>query len=251
MKAHKYTVALVASLAGASFAAAAPPLWVDSPSVTLPGTSHLAGWTNFQTNNIAATEVASGFSGTSITTVTGYGIGAEYGNSEGVYGANEDWYGDAQVPYGAPPPAVQQNGAVQLKTTESSFTVTNLTDTITPIDYLLFDLRKDNMPVNAFTPTVSVRYVSTGTGGSNTIDGGITGLKTSPDFGDRTFDLSSYGISIGQTQSITFFFKLIGAGDALLDNVGIASIPEPGSLLAFGCFLGSGLLIRRNRRTLA
>ena len=71
MKPTKYTVILLASLAGATHLMAIP----DSPAILLPGISHLAGWSDFTVAKTAPDELMAGFSGVANTANTGYSGG--------------------------------------------------------------------------------------------------------------------------------------------------------------------------------
>jgi hypothetical protein len=122
-----------------------------------------------------------------------------------------------------------------------SFTLKNESAPDTTIGYLFFDLGK---PDDSGTPTVGVTYDST-SDGSGTIASGIVETNTTDDYTDYNYDLTGLGITLSPGESVTFYFTNLAAGrQAHVDNVGIAAIPEPGSMLALGCFLGSGLLIR-------
>jgi hypothetical protein len=213
--------------------------------VNVPTANRLAGWNNFAapgTGNTAA-QVLPGFQATSsLAGATGYGPVGTHGNSDIVYG-DSDWSGVSLQTPG--PPVDIYNGAVTLGGT-NTFTLKNLSAPATLIDYLLFDLQK----VGATNPSVKVTYSG---GYSGTIANAISVGNNSDDYADYTYDLSSLNIWLAPGQSISFDFGLNNANLARLDNVAIAGspIPEPGSILAIGCFLGSGLLIRRNRRTIA
>lgn len=92
----------------------------------------------------------------------------------------------------------------------------------------------------------------------NSILGNLPGFGTAIEFYTSFGDLIG---SIGINQQ-TASFEAIGAGPfngvskmvlpsgAFYDNVefnGVSSIPEPGSLVAVGCFLSSGLFLRSRR----
>jgi len=66
----------------------------------------------------------------------------------------------------------------------------------------------------------------------------------SADYGD--FALSLAGLELAQGEWIEFTFD--GSPYARIDNVALAAIPEPGSMLALGCLIGSGALLRNRRR---
>lgn len=248
MKPTKYTVILLASLAGATHLMAIP----DSPAILLPGISHLAGWSDFTVAKTAPDELMAGFSGVANTANTGYGIGSNYGNNEGVLGAS-DWELDDSAINGSPPPTFLRNGAVQMGTTGDMFALMNVNAPKTQLGWLLFDLQRDTAFPAVPGPKVEVKYATTGPSGVNTgtLAAGLEGFTTTPDYTDVNFNLAGLGLWLDVGDTITFTFKEINGGAVHLDNLGIAAIPEPGSLLAFGCFLGSGLLIRRNRRSIA
>lgn len=76
----------------------------------------------------------------------------------------------------------------------------------------------------------------------------VTPEGTPANYADFSYSLAGLPyLNIGD--SIQFIFN--GVPEVMIDNIAITAIPEPGSALALGCLLGSGLLIRRNRRNLA
>lgn len=74
------------------------------------------------------------------------------------------------------------------------------------------------------------------------------GSGYSADFTDFDYLL---GLVLGDQQDISFRFTLTGDTEMRLDNIavtGFTAIPEPGSLLALGCLVGSGAFLRTRRR---
>ena len=61
------------------------------------------------------------------------------------------------------------------------------------------------------------------------------------------FAASLVGITLTAGQWIEFRFD--GAPNGRIDNIALTAIPEPASLLALGCLMGSGAFLRQRRRT--
>ena len=71
---------------------------------------------------------------------------------------------------------------------------------------------------------------------------------TSANYADYLVNLVGLGITLLNGQTIQFKFD--GQPNARIDNIavtGLSAIPEPASLLALGCLLGSGLFLRQRR----
>jgi hypothetical protein len=253
MKANKYMATLVASLAVVTAASAAPPTavrWTDFINAKqIPTSDRLAGWTSFTATNPNATEAMPGnpfggpFAGTS---VVGTVSGAGYGNSENVYGVS-NWTASSGG----------LNGAANVNA-PVSFTLTNNGSIERQIGWLLFDVGRkggENSPEGPPTAVGEINVKYAGPDGSGTLLASVTGFSDTADYQDFSYDITSFNFMLGLGESITFTFDLVSGAAPWLDNVAIAggtsAIPEPGSMLALGCFLGSGLLIRRNRRSVA
>jgi hypothetical protein len=249
MNTNKYLAACVAGLTGVLSSAAKADL-PSVPFLNLPVNDRLAGWYDFTytLDNITnpADEAKPGLTTKGIALNTGAGPAGFNGNSDNVFGSS-DWNSLT----GSDP---NFNGAAQVGAflAPTRFSLTNGNAEEVPIGYLLFDLRTHFNPA-----TVKISYESSHDGnGDIRVTTPISEINTSDDYSDYNFDLRSLGIKLAQNESITFIFDAsAGVSDAYLDNVAIAAgvspIPEPGSMLAVACFLGSGLLIRRNRRSLA
>jgi len=133
------------------------------------------------------------------------------------------------------------------------FRFTQTADGVTQLGQLLFDAA-----TNTATP-ISGLYVSYLTSSSQTGSKTISSLPNvldsntlgSTSYGDYMFDLS--GLSLGKNGWIDFTFD--GNPYARVDNVGLTNyitpIPEPGSLVALGCLVGSGAFLRTRRRSAA
>lgn len=256
MKATAYMAIFIAGLVGASGVARAVPV------VDLTGYTRLAGWYDF--NSSAAPEDAdylwpgstlvNGYSGTVTKTTNSTGYGTPdfgYGSTDGYYG-NTNWTATSYSNY-----PTEVNGALVMNSTAwTQFAVTNINQPTTLIGYLIFDAKRT--ATTSPETKINVSYQK-GAGPitplfTNLND--VTGLTTYGDYNDFSFNLSGMGLTIAAGETINFLFALSNGGSptARLDQVGITMgipVPEPGSLVALGCFLGSGLLIRRNRRTIA
>lgn len=118
---------------------------------------------------------------------------------------------------------------------------------------LLFDASRGLSSVVTFN--VAYRTYNVGSPGSSIIPSTV--LNTSPLSGSNVgntgdyadFDLSLGGLVLEAGQAIEFTFANIGSGTTFLDNVALTVIPEPGSLVALGCLVGSGAFLRTRRRS--
>ena len=120
------------------------------------------------------------------------------------------------------------------------------------LDSLLFDLA-----VQTSNATATIRYQ---TFDQNGIPGPIQNLATEAvshvgpggNYDSFVVDLSGQHLVIGADASvghIDFLFTGGGSTNAMyLDNIGLVVVPEPGSLLALGCVVGSGVFLRSRRR---
>jgi hypothetical protein len=243
MKPSKHLTVL-ACLAGALSTGAQAALIPNlGDEFVVPTAQRLAGWNDFEDTGADVTTNDAFYTKTKFLTkslldgATGYGTVGTNGNDEGVFGFS-DWTGPSETLT----PGVF-NGAVNLAADSGSnvFTLTNDTAPSTLIGYLLFDLQKSTGTSASIKINKNGSLVDTISAGTSSVD-----------YGDYVYDLTSLSIWLAPGDSVSFEFLLGGINPARLDNFAIVSaIPEPGSMLAIGCFLGSGLLIRRNRRNVA
>ena len=90
---------------------------------------------------------------------------------------------------------------------------------------------------------------SYGNGGASTRVADVNNVKNSNDYSDFDFLLNMI-LPTGST--IDFKMTLVSGADLRVDNVAISGftpVPEPGSLLALGCVIGSGAFLRMRRRS--
>ncbi len=181
-------------------------------------------------------------------------------------GSNDTFYG----PDGGVPLA---NGATSNGRTEANgatLTVTNTNTQSYTLTSLLFDMASD--PLNSAKNFTALTYTIVGVEGGSIFAGdGGTSLKgpipgnplatitspvavanqvsgTSRNWSDFIADLTSLTLGAGET--IIFNWS---AGSAVrIDNIALTgtlnAIPEVGSLLALGCLVGSGTMLRTRRR---
>lgn len=205
-------------------------------ALALPCTANatlLVGWYDFDatTSNESADYSAAGFSG-----LANKGSQVSVGNG----GSNDGSYGT--LPSSVP----NNDGYVRVLGNTLTFSVTNSSGSDVQLDKLLFDaaLQSGTGTVNAQYKIGADPAVSLG-GIVNNTPSGAAGA--SADYGDFVFNLVSLPVlSAGQT--ISFLFT--ASPNARIDNIaisGISAIPEPASLLALGCVLGSGLMLRNRR----
>lgn len=129
----------------------------------------------------------------------------------------------------------------------NSLTGTGLTD----ITYQIFQ-GVTNIGSGALVTTGKVQGANTGDPLA-TISSGFNvefppGTNNTQNYSDFIADLT--GISLGAGQNIVFTWATTGAV-ARIDNIAITAIPEPASLIALACVLGSGLFLRQRPRQLA
>lgn len=195
----------------------------------------LAGWYDFNGNNdpAAGSELApeaadvtfAGFSGNvdkggQFSVGDGGSVSGFYGTSSIAASAGDDGY--ARV----------------FSTSQLVFSLTNDSGPAFQLDKLFFDARNSN--------TFTVRYQLSGA--PTAVELG-TGTSAATSYRDFSFDLVAYNISLLAGQTIDFIFT--SPSGTQIDNLGITAIPEPASLLALGCLLGSGLVLRRRPSRLA
>lgn len=202
----------------------------------------LVGWHDF--NNVGTSEspddFASGFSGILVKNTVSRDLGGDNGGGSSIdYGSSGDSSGSGN------------DGVVRVDAgvTGAVFSMTNSSGSSMKLTSLFFDATSQSPGA-----VLQVAY-RIGVGAFQTL-GSFTGLNPTgnvsnpalqADFSDLSQSLS--GITVGNTQTIDFRFSLASIG-ARLDNVAIYAVPEPAGLLALGCVLGSGLMLR-NRRSKA
>ena len=200
----------------------------------------LVGFEAFSANSAdesETTSIASGFTGDLEKNTHSVATG---GSLDGTYGAS----GFA---------AATGNGAVRVVDAgQTFFTFTNGTGDNYVLDSLVFDATR-----SAATTKILVSYSidGGGFGAASAYEPNVlsnTSSGAAQDFDDHTFNL--LGIALNAGSYITFLFDLdspSGSG-ARLDNIALtgelSAIPEPGSLLALGCLVGFGGMIRTRRR---
>ena len=119
----------------------------------------------------------------------------------------------------------------------------------TPLGYLFFDAA-----TNTTTPAANL-VVTYRTSGSATGSFSVASLPSvnnsntlgSTGYGDYAWNLAGLNL----TQNGWIEFKFDGNEYARIDNVALASftaVPEPGSMLALGCLVGTGAFLRNRRR---
>lgn len=129
-------------------------------------------------------------------------------------------------------------------------TMSNASGSTYALGNLLFDFTNDftyptkyqiRYSLNGGSPVTALAYGPT----NNT--GGTSGSSLSNNWTDVAVSL--IGVMLQSGQSIVFYFDTTNGG--AIDNVavtGINAVPEPASLVALGCVLGSGLMLRNRRR---
>jgi hypothetical protein len=198
------------------------------------------------TNNFALT----GFSGSIVKTVV----------SEDAGGSNDNRYGNSDIAVlpGTPTVAQTQDGHGKAQSGKNlTFAVTNSTSADVALGALLFDAAYRDVA----TTTLGVAY-KIGAGELVTLSGNVGPMIQSyltynqpVDYTDFVLNLT--GVTLGMGQTISFVFSIAaGAGASTLetvrlDNIALTAIPEPASLVALGCLLGSGMFLRQRRRASA
>lgn len=204
----------------------------------------LVGYSSFGfTDNVDNTpdQYLAGFSGVltkspTITDVTTIG-----GSSDGYYGP--DSVGAGGVAIGGSVANRTDNGRIG-GVTGVTLTVTNNSSSAYSLGSLLFDGRRNGEP-NPTTYTLS--WASPGGSGSQ---GGMAAVNGGGPTPYDDFIVNLGGIVLGIGQSIVFSWSATDP-TSRIDNValtGLSAIPEPASLVALGCLLGSGMFLRQRRR---
>jgi len=140
-----------------------------------------------------------------------------------------------------------------------TMTLTNSTGFSYTLDNLYYDA------VASFAKSslkgVDVGYKITGDVGTTALSSVRSMYQTTfaeddfTDYADTIVNLLDQAVVLGSGQTISFFFTMVGStgGEVRIDNLGIdghlTAVPEPGSLLALGCVVGSGAFLRSRRRS--
>jgi hypothetical protein len=203
--------------------------------------------TNPPPNN-PANEVAPGFTAWAESPVM---------SAQGGGGDMDGFYGNSGIPVGAVPPAWGDGHAVirmfataNANTTPDGssilkFSLTNNTGYSVDLTHLYFDAAATTGQLNR---SVQVDFVNAfGTTTLTTI--GSLPSTNPQNFGDYGVSLGSYVMANSETVSFVFTIPNGGTNPAgtvvWIDNVAI--VPEPGSLMAFGCMVMTGLMFRKRR----
>lgn len=206
-------------------------------------TSHaalLVGWHSFAgTADQAPNEVAVGYSGLLAK------AGVVSGN---IGGSNDGFYGNSTivVPGGA---ASHNDGLQRINPAQPlTVSVTNTGAQRTDLQALYFDAVRAVAGAAALTVNYQI-----GAGPVQTLTGTPFNVEPQGGPGGTSELYTSYGLDLSglylhNGKTATFWFNT--TNPVRIDNIaiaGIVTIPEPGSLLAIGCLLGSGLLLRSRK----
>ncbi len=206
----------------------------------------------------------SGFIG-SVNLPTGSSVQDPGGSNDGIYGSmdpssDENWVKHENNltwnnPAPDPPNAAQgtNDGAVVVTSTNSFvFSVTNLSGSDMVLESLLFDMVRQTS--NKGTVQLDYSYTNFATTpealGTIATTRGYIGGGGSQDFDDAVKDLTDLALPLNAGDTISFKFTAL-LGEMKFDNISLNAltpIPEPGSLLALGCVVGSGAFLRSRRR---
>ena len=221
---------------------------ISSASVVLAGIHDFDGILNTEGHDYAY----SGFSGNVVETIASKDI---YGSNDGRYGnqdpsAHENYIGkENDLAYAGPVlgPIGGDGALVADMTHPFTFAVTNGTPWDVTLEALLFDAAK---PSGALGRNIYVEY---GFDNSNWDYLGDTTFKA-PTYTNVAIDYNEdvYALADVLTAGSTIYFRFTPTdGEMRFDNIaltGISVIPEPGSLVALGCLVGSGAFLRTRRR---
>ena len=248
----------------------------------------LAGFVNFTTPTTDNTFVAvpygsnygrpgalGGWSGliTTDTSIAGGAATTTGGSFDGAYGNINPITGQTFLTGGS-----GGNGSLALSSTQSFvFSITSNNPFTSRLDTLLFDAARvtpvsgSTLPkltiayslnAGSYTPLISSFYIDGGsydglgnllppipmTGGLIAVPAPAVTPTSSTDYKDFNVDLQSLGLYLPAGETINFKFTW-ASGDAMrIDNIGLVALPEPGSMLALGCLVGSGAFLRIRRR---
>jgi len=158
-----------------------------------------------------------------------------------VGGSNDGFYGPDSLAAGGVPvnTGTTTNGRID-NANGTTLTVTNATSSSFVLTNLLFDaIRIGSTGTGAFSVNWSAP------GGTGSQSGTLSTPSPVNNFNDYIVNLG--GLLFAPSDSIVFTWVISGGSE--LDNIALIGIPEPGSLLALGCLVGSGLFLRsRSRR---
>ena len=173
-------------------------------------------------------------------------------------GDTDGQYGNQTFPESSP---AINNGYMALKslTAETQFIVTSTAITGTS-NYTLYQLLFDAAGQTS-SLTLKIRYETADADGNTSLTGNLPNqtVNVFPSNGTgiyQSYALNLAGITMGinnpSNNQIRFYFSGGSSLDSLyLDNVALSAftaVPEPGSLLALGCLVGSGAFLRIRRR---
>ena len=166
-------------------------------------------------------------------------------------GSNDGYYGNTVSPgFTGLNPGINDGYLRSINAGDPVFRFTNVSGASTSLSSLLFDAASQSggssFQVDYRTTASPVTWTSLYNTGSTPVVAGGSGA--SADYND--FAASLVGITLATGKWIEFRFD--GSPNGRLDNIaltGLSAIPEPASLLALGCLLGSGVFMRQRRRT--
>ena len=110
-----------------------------------------------------------------------------------------------------------------------------------PLGGLLFDAASSSS-VSDLTVTYTTNFGASG-------NASFSALPSTPVGGSGNFAnyaLSLIGLTMTSGDWINFRFE--GIQNVRIDNMALTAVPEPSSLLALGCVIGSGAFLRMRRR---
>lgn len=203
----------------------------------------LVGFHDFDSSLVteSADYALAGFSGTFVKN----GVASVGGG-----GSNDRRYGNVSPGFPGQNPGINDGYLRSLNETDPVFRFTNASGGSVSLTSLLFDAASTGegsaIKVDYRTTASSVTWTSHYTTGPTPAIAGVSGA--SADYND--FAAGLVGITLLTGEWIEFRFE--GAPNARLDNIaltGLSAIPEPASLLALGCLMGSGVFLRQRRRT--
>lgn len=186
-----------------------------------------------------------GFSGTVMKNGTAAGLFETGG------GSDDGLYGDTVSPgFTGLNPGTNDGYLRSINAADPVFRFTNVSFNSISLASLLFDMAATtggaSFQVDYRTTASPVTWTSLYNTGPASFVAGVAGA--SANYND--FAASLVGITLATGKWIEFRFD--GAPNVRLDNIaltGLSAIPEPASLLALGCLMGSGVFLRQRRRT--
>jgi hypothetical protein len=180
----------------------------------------------------------SGFSGTVTKPVTD--------------GASVDTTGSSDTTFGTYTGAIApaNDGAGRMASGNITFSLTKLSGGSIALDTLFFDIARAGTG-GTVTIAYQIRNSLNALVGSGSV---ASALPINSDYAtnggnwrDYALDLTGIGGGLTLAANHTISFVFTGNPNFRNDNVAISAIPEPASLLALGCVLGSGLMVRNRR----